>query len=121
MHGNYDPSASCSKQPSYAALASCIAAFFAVLATACGGGSAGASPDAELESAAKQKEMLKGKQIFRFDTFGDETFWSDTLRLHEVIRSAVDPTTALAVGLKVDVEDLPERRSSRASSTARST
>ena len=49
----------------------------------------------------------QGKQIFRFDTFGDETLWTDTLRLHEVIRSAVDPTTALSVGLKVDSEALP--------------
>ena len=34
--------------------------------------------------------------------FGDETFWTDTLHLNLVIMSAVDPTTALAVGLKVD-------------------
>ena len=40
----------------------------------------------------------QGKDIFRFDTFGDETFWTDTLRMHEVIQAAVDPTTALAVG-----------------------
>ncbi len=50
----------------------------------------------------------EGKQTFRFDTFGDETLWSDTLRMHEVIRAAVDPTTALSVGLKVDAEALPE-------------
>lgn len=49
----------------------------------------------------------QGKQIFRFETFGDETQWSDTLRMHEVIRAAVDPTTALSVGLKVDAEALP--------------
>lgn len=49
----------------------------------------------------------EGKQIFRYDTFGDETQWSDTLRMHEVIASAVDPTTALSVGLKVDAEALP--------------
>jgi mono/diheme cytochrome c family protein len=49
----------------------------------------------------------QGKQTFRFDTFGDETQWTDTLRLHEVIRTAVDPTTALSVGLKVDAEALP--------------
>jgi hypothetical protein len=48
-----------------------------------------------------------GKQIFRYDTFGDETQWSDALRMHEVIRSAVDPVTALSVGLKVDAEALP--------------
>ena len=51
--------------------------------------------------------IAQGKEIFRFDTFGDETFWTDTLRLHDVIRSSVDPTTALAVGLKVDVDALP--------------
>jgi mono/diheme cytochrome c family protein len=51
--------------------------------------------------------IAAGKGIFRFDTFGDETFWTDTLRMHEVIRSAVDPTTALSVGLKVDTDSLP--------------
>ena len=51
--------------------------------------------------------MAQGKTIFRFATFGDETFWTDTLRMHEVIRTAVDPTTALAVGLKVDTDSLP--------------
>ena len=48
----------------------------------------------------------EGKAIFRFDTFGDETFWTDTLRLHEVVQT-VPPTTALAVGLKVDADTLP--------------
>jgi mono/diheme cytochrome c family protein len=51
--------------------------------------------------------IAQGKDIFRFDTFGDETFWTDTLRMHEVIQSAVDPTTALSVGLKVDTDSLP--------------
>ena len=51
--------------------------------------------------------VAEGKEIFRFDTFGDETFWTDTLRIHEVIQAAVDPTTALSVGLKVDAEALP--------------
>jgi hypothetical protein len=49
----------------------------------------------------------QGKDIFRLETFGDETTWTDTLRMHEVIRTAVDPTTALSVGLKVDAEALP--------------
>ena len=47
-----------------------------------------------------------GKHIFRYDTFGDEQLWTDVLRMHEVIPT-VDPTTALAVGLKVDVRALP--------------
>ena len=51
--------------------------------------------------------LADGKSIFRFDTFGDETFWTDTLRMHEVIRSSVSPVTALSVGLKVDADALP--------------
>ena len=47
-----------------------------------------------------------GQAIFRFDTFGDEQLWTDVLRMHEVI-ATVPPETALAVGLKVDVEALP--------------
>jgi mono/diheme cytochrome c family protein len=47
-----------------------------------------------------------GQAIFRFDTFGDEQLWTDVLRMHEAIAS-VDPATALAVGLKVDVDALP--------------
>lgn len=51
--------------------------------------------------------VAQGQSIFRFATFGDETFWTDTLRMHEVIAAAVDPTTALSVGLKVDTDSLP--------------
>jgi mono/diheme cytochrome c family protein len=49
----------------------------------------------------------EGKQTFRMDTFGDEAFWTDTLQMHTVISTAVDPMTALSVGLKVDAEALP--------------
>ena len=49
---------------------------------------------------------LDGRIIFRYDTFGDEQLWTDVLRMHEAI-ATVDPTTALSVGLKVDVEALP--------------
>jgi mono/diheme cytochrome c family protein len=48
-----------------------------------------------------------GREIFRFDTFGDERFWTDTLLMNEVIETAVSPTTALSVGLKVDADALP--------------
>src|SRR5689334_10888067 len=51
--------------------------------------------------------VAQGRTIFRYATFGDESFWTDTLRLNEVIRTAVDPTTALSVGLKVDTDSLP--------------
>src|SRR5512142_2161222 len=61
------------------------------------------------------QKVLQGEQIFRFDTFGDEAFWGDTLKLHQAIEGAklggvgpgVSPKTALAVGLKVDIDALP--------------
>ena len=49
-----------------------------------------------------------GREIFRFDTFGDEQLWTNVLRMHEVL-ATVDPATALSVGLKVDVDALPLR------------
>jgi mono/diheme cytochrome c family protein len=51
-------------------------------------------------------QIAEGKQTFRFDTFGDESKWTDVLRMQEVV-ATVDPTTALAVGLRVDSEALP--------------
>jgi mono/diheme cytochrome c family protein len=53
------------------------------------------------------KPPADGQSIFRFDTFGDEQFWTDTLRLHTVIQSSVSPIIALGVGLKVDAAALP--------------
>jgi cytochrome c5 len=61
-------------------------------------------PDSAALAAAS---VTEGQRTFRFDTFGNETFWSDTLRLHEIVEQAVDPTTALKVGLKVDADVLP--------------
>jgi hypothetical protein len=57
----------------------------------------------------------EGRRTFRFDTFGDEAFWGDTLKLHQAIAGAenggvgpgLDPTTALSLGLKVDAQALP--------------
>ena len=46
------------------------------------------------------EQIKDGRNIFRHDTFGDEAFWGDTLRLHEAI-SRLSPKTALATGLKV--------------------
>src|SRR5690348_1790497 len=51
--------------------------------------------------------VAQGKTVFRLDTYGDESFWTDTLQLNQVIQSGVSPKTALAVGLKVDVDTLP--------------
>ena len=51
--------------------------------------------------------VAQGKTIFRLDTYGDETFWTDTLQLNQVVQSSVSPKTALSVGLKVDLDTLP--------------
>jgi len=67
-----------------------------------------------LKSAIRM--IKEGKQIFRHDTFGNERFWGGQLRLHEAIAgkdqggvgSGVSPKTALALGLKVDVNRLPK-------------
>jgi mono/diheme cytochrome c family protein len=56
-----------------------------------------------------------GRNIFRYDTYGDETFWGDALQLHQAIQGSqfggvgpgVSPKTALALGLKVDADALP--------------
>jgi mono/diheme cytochrome c family protein len=62
-----------------------------------------------LAASAEQPDrgIPTGREIFRYDTFGDEQLWTDVLRMHEVIQT-VDPATALSVGLKVDAEALPD-------------
>ena len=63
----------------------------------------------------KRPDVADGKEIFRFDTFGDEDFWSGLLHIDKAIAGAnhggfgpgVSPKTALAVGLKVDADALP--------------
>jgi hypothetical protein len=63
-----------------------------------------------------RRTVDQGRQIFRFDTFGSEAFFGDALQLHKAIAGAknggvgpgVSPKTALAVGLKVDADALPE-------------
>ena len=70
--------------------------------------------DAQISSHA-QRMLEEGRQIFRFDTFGDEVFWGDKLKLHQAIQgtkfggvgAGLSPKAALAVGLKVDMEALP--------------
>jgi hypothetical protein len=62
-----------------------------------------------------QRMIEEGRQTFRYDTFGDEAFWGDTLRLHEAIAGeanggvgpGLSPNMALQLGLKVDAEALP--------------
>ena len=75
----------------------------------------GAMFDRTIDEQA-QRAVSEGRRIFRFDTFGDEAFWGDTIKLHQAIQGkrfggigpGVSPRTALAVGLKVDVDALPD-------------
>ena len=68
-------------------------------------------------SAHARRLVEEGRQIFRFDTFGSEAFFGDALGLHKAIAgeknggvgAGVSPKTALAVGLKVDLDALPEQ------------
>src|SRR5688500_1588457 len=62
-------------------------------------------------------EMLeKGRAVFRFETFGDEVFWTDKLQLHKAIADkgaggigeGLSPKAALDAGLKVDIDVLPK-------------
>ncbi len=62
------------------------------------------------------RQMLdEGRRVFRYETFGDEAYWGDTLKLHRAFAGAklggvgpgVSPKTALSVGLKVDVDSVP--------------
>ena len=67
---------------------------------------------AEIDTAAGTVAVApdpidEGRQTFRFETFGNEQFWTDTARMHEVIQKSVSPALALKVGLKVDADAIP--------------
>jgi hypothetical protein len=73
----------------------------------------GAAARAQASSAVLVRQ---GQQTFRFDTFGDQSFWGGTLQLEKAIEGAahggvgpgLSPKQALALGLKVDVNALPQ-------------
>jgi mono/diheme cytochrome c family protein len=67
-----------------------------------------AACDDDTPTGPGAEQISRGQEIFRFDTFGDEQFWTDTLRMHEVVAQAVTPSVALSVGLKVDADALPQ-------------
>jgi hypothetical protein len=71
--------------------------------------------DAQIVANASEF-MEEGRKTFRFDTFGDEAFWGGALQLHQAIKGAglggvgpgLSPSAALSLGLKVDVDALPQ-------------
>ena len=75
----------------------------------------------QMNDGHASKTIQEGRQIFRYDTFGSEAFWGDALQLHKAITgeknggvgAGVSPKTALAVGLKVDMDALPSSLASQ--------
>ena len=65
-------------------LSVCIAAVIGTVANAAP--KQGKGGDAIQKNALRMLE--EGKHTFRFDTFGDEAFWGDTLKLHQVMPAA---------------------------------
>lgn len=80
----------------------------------------GADPDSErvmagVDGPAPQTSLPKrqdgnaaaGQRVFRFETFGNEGFWTDAVRMPAGIGAArVTPLQALKLGLSVDVDAL---------------
>src|SRR6267143_2305236 len=77
--------------------------------------SSGGGPPSDPVKSAADLVIDEGRQTFRFETFGDEAFWGETLQIHKAIEGSarggtgagVSPRVALSVGLKVDSEVLP--------------
>jgi len=90
-------------------------AIFLIAIACCFGVALAQSSDDGSSHQNAAKLIAQGRQTFRFDTFGDQAFWGGQLRLHQALEGAklggvgpgVSPATALAVGLKVDVDALP--------------
>src|SRR5207248_1598009 len=75
-----------------------------------------ATPESKRAINAHAEQMLNdGRDIFRFDTFGSESFWVKT-RLHDAIAGeknggvgpGLTPNDALKLGLKVDLQKAPK-------------
>jgi hypothetical protein len=68
-------------------------------------------------TARADRLVAQGRNIFRYDTFGDEAVWGGVLGLNKAIEGAklggvgpgVSPKTALALGLKVDATKIPAK------------
>ncbi|HEY1140332.1 MAG TPA: hypothetical protein VGE88_09025, partial [Lysobacter sp.] len=88
-------------------LAAVLCAALSTLASGCGQAPAAEATNTIRPGNSLSPQMVaEGRRIFRYDTFGDEQLWTDRLHMNEVVQT-LDPTTALAVGLKVDVDALP--------------
>src|SRR5688572_31948606 len=101
----------------------------AAFAPSCSSQPKGVSTDPAVKAQRQRKEdfddtidknaerlLARGRQIFRYDTFGSEAFWGDQLQLHRAlvrqqkggVGAGVTPRQALQLGLKVDSGKVPK-------------
>jgi cytochrome c2 len=58
---------------------------------------------------AQTGDKKSGQQVFRFETFGTEGFWTDAVRTPQgMVAAKVTPLQALQLGLSVDVDALDD-------------
>jgi hypothetical protein len=77
----------------------------------CGGNNNDSGSDGPTSSvvptAHQTGSAAAGQQVFRFETFGNEFFWTDALKLQQgVIATGVTPIQALRLGLNIDIDAL---------------
>jgi hypothetical protein len=72
---------------------------------------------ADPTQARATRLVTAGRNVFRYDTFGDQAVWGGVLGLHKAIEgsrfggvgSGISPKQALALGLKVDATKIPQK------------
>jgi cytochrome c5 len=75
------------------------------------------SPRLDPTEANAARLVAQGRNVFRFDTFGDQAVWGGVLGLQKAIEGAklggvgpgVSPKQALSLGLKVDATAIPAK------------
>lgn len=106
-----------------------LAIYNALILAACGGdnddsakaaGPAGPDNQGPTLPASVTGDAAAGKEVFLFETFGNERFWTDAVKLPQgIVAAGVTPVQALKLGLVVDVDRLsPEVKAAVATQLA---
>ncbi|MBA3639527.1 MAG: hypothetical protein H0W53_09615 [Acidobacteria bacterium] len=65
-------------------------------------------PAGKQTTAGREASAMAGRDVFRFETFGNEGFWTDAMRMPQgVLDSKLTPLQALEAGLLVDIDAVP--------------
>ena len=71
-------------------------------------GSAGPADQTTNQFVHPTGDVTVGRDVFRFETFGNEGYWTQVLQLPQGMKEAgVTPLMALKLGLSVDIEKVP--------------